>query len=607
MAVERGPRVPIDRRDAGGKSIMRPRGDDAPSSRSQVRPAVEARAASARDQDFEARAVSAREQSADRVEEDLTLLVLRGVSDAIVALDGDACYTFVNEQAARIFQRRPAELLGKQLWALFPDAVGDPFYQAYQRAIETQEFTVVENYYPPWDRWIESRMYPSAQGISIFFHDVSERRRAETLLIGQAEVLQQIAQGATLSTVLNALLKYLDAHCGGARCTILLLDADGAHLRHGAAPSMPESFTQAIDGSEIGPMAGSCGTAAFSGQSVITEDIDNDPRWVEWKRLALPLGLRACWSTPIFDQRGTVLGTFAIYYEEVMAPRQRDQAVVEMATHIASIAITADLARTQRREQERVRDKNRELEESNRAIQEASRLKSEFLANMSHELRTPLNAIIGFSEFLSDGTAGPITEKQHECLSHVLTSGRHLLRLISDVLDLAKVESGKLDLFPVDFCLREELDEVCSVARALAQEKEIDVSLECDAAPERVTLDAQKLKQVLFNLLANAVKFTDDGGSIRVTARALEGDCLEICVRDSGIGIRQQDLSQLFQEFRQLDTPAGRRHEGTGLGLVLTKRLVESQHGRISVESELGRGSVFRVVLPRVLRDGPAR
>ncbi|MEY4510367.1 MAG: hypothetical protein RLZZ450_2489 [Pseudomonadota bacterium] len=541
---------------------------------------------------------------AARVEGDLTALVLKGVSDAIVSLDGEACYTFVNEQAARIFQRRPAELLGKQLWSLFPEAVGLPFHDAYKRAIETQEHTLVENYYPPSDRWIESRIYPSGDNVSIFFHDVTDRKRAETLLIGQAEVLQLIAQGSALPVVLDTLLKYLDTHCAGARCTILLLDADGQHLRHGAAPSMPDSFTEAIDGAEIGPMAGSCGTAAFSGKAVITEDIDTDPHWAAWKYLALPLGLRACWSTPILDEWGAVLGTFAMYYPAPAAPRPQDKHVVEMATHIASIAITTARAQAQRVEQERIREKNRELEESNRAIREASRLKSEFLANMSHELRTPLNAVIGFSEFLADETVGPVNAKQLECLNHVLTSGRHLLRMISDVLDLAKVESGKLDLFPTEFNLRDELTEVCSVARALAQEKDIDVALSCDAAPERVTLDPQKLKQVLFNLLANAVKFTGEGGSIDVTARAVDDDCLEIRVRDSGIGMRAEDLPQLFQEFRQLDTASGRRHEGTGLGLALTKRLVESQHGRITVESELGHGSVFTVVLPRVLQDG---
>jgi signal transduction histidine kinase len=533
---------------------------------------------------------------------DFGATILPRMSDACVALDRDDRYTYLNEQAALILQRSVDGLLGKHIWTIFPETVGSAFFLAYQRARETQDAVSVENYFPPWKRWFESRIYPSPEGVSVLFHDITERKRSELLLIGQTQLLELIAHGATLSTVLTELIGFLEGQSDGARCSILLLDCDGLRLRHAAAPSLPESFTEAVDGVLIGPHAGSCGTAAFTGKPVITEDIATDANWVDWRQLALPLGLRACWSTPIVDERGKVLGTFAMYYEEPTIPEARDRSIVAVATHIAAIAITRDRADAQRRDQERIREKNRELEENNRAAQEANRLKSEFLASMSHELRTPLNAIIGFSEFLVDETPGPINTKQHECLNHVLTSGRHLLRLIGDVLDLAKIEAGKLESYPVEFRLRDELDEVCSIASALAQEKHISVRLECDPALDLVTLDAQKLKQVLFNLLANAVKFTNPGGSIELSARALNAEQLELCVRDNGIGIRPEDLPKLFQEFRQLERGVG-RHEGTGLGLVLAKRLVETQHGRIAVESTPGRGSVFCVVLPRVLPD----
>ena len=550
----------------------------------------------------ETEAVAGPPSRTQSTEAGLCTAVLERVSDAFVALDREGRYTFVNKQAAQVLGMRAESMLGQQIWKLFPEAQDGPFARAYMRAVASQDVAVLEDYNPLSDRWLEYRIYPSADGMSLFFHDISDRKLAEALLVGQSKLLELIANGASLSSVLDATLRFLEGQCRGMRSSILLLDPDGLRLRHGAAPSLPEAFTRAIDGAFIGQRAGSCGTAAFTGKPVISEDIASDDKWEDWRALALPMGLRACWSSPIFDDKRRVLGTFAMYYTEPKGPKPQHQRLTETATHIAAIAIARERANAAHKEQERIREKNKELEECNRAAQEASRLKSEFLANMSHELRTPLNAVIGFSEFLSDQAPGPLNLKQQECLDHVLTSGRHLLRLINDVLDLAKIEAGKVELFPIELCLPAELEEVCSVARALALEKRITVNLRCEAELERVTLDPQRLKQVLFNLLANAVKFTADGGRIDVVARALDDSRLEICVRDTGIGICQADLPKLFQEFRQLDSGSSRQHEGTGLGLVLAKRLVETQQGTISVESEPGVGSTFGVVLPRVLR-----
>jgi protein-histidine pros-kinase len=232
-------------------------------------------------------------------------------------------------------------------------------------------------------------------------------------------------------------------------------------------------------------------------------------------------------------------------------------------------------------------------------LQQASRLKSELLANMSHELRTPLNGIIGFSEFLIDEKPGPLNPRQKEFRNDVLTSGRHLLKLINDVLDLSKVEAGRMELFPETFQVPGAIEEVCSIVAPLAGKK--NVSLQTDIASTRhvdVTLDRRKLVQVLYNLLSNALKFTDAGGEIRVAARFEPAGTLEVSVRDNGIGIREEDLPRLFAEFQQLDSGSARRYEGTGLGLALTRRLVEFQRGSISVSSKPGEGSLFTVRLP---------
>jgi PAS domain S-box-containing protein len=235
-------------------------------------------------------------------------------------------------------------------------------------------------------------------------------------------------------------------------------------------------------------------------------------------------------------------------------------------------------------------------------LQEANRLKSEFLAKMSHELRTPLNGVIGFSEFLIDGKAGSVTAKQKEYLTDVLNSGRHLLQLINDVLDLSKVEAGKMQLMPETFLLQEAVEEVCSVLTPMARQKNITLRRDVLPAGRTVTLDQGKFKQVLYNLLSNAVKFTGEGGNVEVVINAMDST-LQMQVKDTGIGIKTGDLGKLFVEFQQLDSSLARRYHGTGLGLALTKKMVEFQRGNIRVESAPGKGSVFTVVLPTELEE----
>ena len=232
------------------------------------------------------------------------------------------------------------------------------------------------------------------------------------------------------------------------------------------------------------------------------------------------------------------------------------------------------------------------------ALHEANRLKSEFLTNMSHELRTPLNGIIGFSEFLIDEKPGALNTKQKEYLGDILNSGRHLLHLINDVLDLSKVEAGKMELYPEAFPPAKVIEEVCAVISPLAKKKGIRVSREIAATLTSVTLDRQKFVQVLYNLLSNAVKFTDNGGEVQIIADHDDSARLRLRVRDTGIGISSADFPKLFIEFQQLDASATRRFGGTGLGLALTKKIIEFQRGSIGVESRVGQGSTFTVIWP---------
>jgi PAS domain S-box-containing protein len=236
-------------------------------------------------------------------------------------------------------------------------------------------------------------------------------------------------------------------------------------------------------------------------------------------------------------------------------------------------------------------------------LQEANLMKSEFLANMSHELRTPLNGIIGFSEFLVDEKPGKLNPKQTEYLNDVLKSANHLLQLINDVLDLAKVEAGKMELNPETFSLLKAVEEVCAVIKGIAQKKQIALVMNISPQLEHVRLDQQKFKQVLYNLLSNAVKFTDAGGRVEIAVSPRDGNWFEVAVKDTGIGIKQEDLKRLFREFEQLEAGSARRFEGTGLGLALIKKIVEFQKGSIEVKSEFGRGSTFTAVYPLMIEQ----
>jgi len=242
---------------------------------------------------------------------------------------------------------------------------------------------------------------------------------------------------------------------------------------------------------------------------------------------------------------------------------------------------------------------NRELQAQYLQLHDANRLKSEFLANMSHELRTPMNAIIGFTQLIHDGKVGAISADQQEYLGDILGSAGHLLQLINDVLDLAKIEAGKLEFNPEPIRLSKLITEVRNILQPLAASKHLTIVIEVAESVEKVVLDAAKLKQVLYNYLSNAIKFTPEEGRIILRARDEDAEHFRLEVEDSGIGIVPEQIEKLFVAFQQLDSSAAKRHQGTGLGLALTKKIVEAQGGHVGVESVPGKASLFFAVLPK--------
>ena len=242
--------------------------------------------------------------------------------------------------------------------------------------------------------------------------------------------------------------------------------------------------------------------------------------------------------------------------------------------------------------------RNEVVEVQSRRIQEAARLKSEFVANMSHELRTPLNSIVGFAELFVDGRFGPLPGKYQDFAKIMYSSAQQLLRLINDILDLAKVESGKIDFQSENVDLAQLVSETTAIVSGLAAKRKIRLTAEVDPAIGPVCLDPIRLKQVLYNYLSNALKFTPEGGRVVLRASAA-GEQFRIEVEDTGVGIRPEDMHRLFIEFQQLDASTAKKFAGSGLGLSLTKRLVEAQGGIVGVESVHGTGSTFFATLPR--------
>lgn len=295
------------------------------------------------------------------------------------------------------------------------------------------------------------------------------------------------------------------------------------------------------------------------------------------------LGALALFSqNPMSDEDFAILGSFA---------NRTAMAIQNARLHSEIMELNLSL-------EKRIAERTWDLEQANVKLRKADQLKSEFLANMSHELRTPLNAIIGFAEILRDGLCGAMNEEQVASVSDIHASGKHLLQMINDILDLSKVEAGRMELQPEEFSIAEAIDNVQSIVRDIVNRGHLDLQISVPDSLPHIYADQVKFKQIMYNLLSNAVKFTPDNGRITVDV-GFNSDEFLISVTDTGIGINPEDHETIFDEFRQLDSSRSRQYEGTGLGLALSKRLVELHEGKIWVESEgAGMGSKFSFTLP---------
>jgi signal transduction histidine kinase len=395
-----------------------------------------------------------------------------------------------------------------------------------------------------------------------------------------AEVLQAISRSPTdVQPVLEVVAAAARRFCGATDVIITLRDGnDMRTVAHDGPLEAPVGYIGPLDVTRI------TGRCIIEGRTIHLPDVDGlDPTaYATTLELARQHKFRAALAAPMLRE-ASAIGSVLLRKEETGAFTPRQIELLETFAAQAVIAI------------ENVRLFT-EIQEKSRQLEVASQHKSQFLANMSHELRTPLNAIIGYTEMMADGLYGEVGDKAQGVLERVQNNGRHLLGLINDVLDLSKIEAGQLTLTVEQYSVADMVATVLSATESLARAKGLKLESAVPPGLPTGSGDARRLTQVLLNLVGNAIKFTDQG-SIEVRARQAD-DRFELSVVDTGFGIAPADQARIFDEFQQVDNTSTRKKGGTGLGLSISRKIVELHGGRITVESEMGKGSIFKVTVP---------
>jgi signal transduction histidine kinase len=421
------------------------------------------------------------------------------------------------------------------------------------------------------------------------FQELEARTRELARSVDELKALGEVGQAVSSTLDLQQVLSTIVGHAvqlsgadGGA---IYEYDEATQEFQLRGSHQIEKELVEALHSSPIQLGSGAVGQAATTRAPVEVSDILDERQYVStrFRPLLRQLGYRSLLAVPLLRE-DRIMGGLSIYR------RMTGSFSTEVVNLLQTFATQSVLAIQNAR-------LFREIEDKSRQIEAANRHKSEFLANMSHELRTPLNAVIGFSEVLQEKLFGELNEKQDEYVDDILTSGRHLLSLINEILDLSKVEAGRMELEVATFDLPLAIDNARTFVRERATRHGITLDVDVDERLGDYVGDERKIKQILLNLLSNAVKFTPEGGRIGINARQANG-AIEISVSDTGIGIAPADQPKIFEEFRQVGGDYAHKSEGTGLGLTLAKKFVELHGGKIWVESEAGKGSKFTFSLP---------
>jgi PAS domain S-box-containing protein len=414
--------------------------------------------------------------------------------------------------------------------------------------------------------------------------DVTERKRAEALRDGETHILEMIARDAPLEETLENLVRVVETEFAGLLCSVLLLDEDGQHVRHGAAPSLPKAYTQAIDGLCIGPKAGSCGTAMYRREPVVVPDILQDPLWEAYREVAEQYGLRACWSTPILAHSGMALGSFAMYYREPRSPSPAENRALEMATHLAGIAIERKLAREER---ERLRQSQADLAHMNRVT-----TMGELTASLAHEIKQPITAAVTDARTCLRWLRrdAPDVAEACEAASRIVTDVTRAADIISRISLLFKKGTLQHELVDVNELIREMIVLLRNEAARYS------ISIHSDLAEDlpRVMADRVQLQQVFMNLMLNGIDAMREAtGGSELTIKSETGDGhLLVSVSDTGVGFPPERKDQIFTAFFTT------KDNGTGMGLAISRSIIESHGGRLWAADGSERGATFQFTLP---------
>ena len=437
--------------------------------------------------------------------------------------------------------------------------------------------------------WVEATITnllkdENVRGFVVNLRGITQRKRTETEQRSQFRVLQALATGLALDEVMSLLALGAEEANPGARAAVFLLDGD-ENLVTCAAPNLPADFPEWVAGFWREQRANGFGDMARAGLKIITTDLQDD-RHGDVATYMRKAGIQTLWFRPIMSRNDRVAGAFAMYFPDAREPGRWEDAYLLGAAHLAGIAI-------ERRRAEQG------LKQATESAELANRAKTKFLANMSHELRTPLNAIIGFSEIMRDGMFGPLgNERYREYAVDIHDSGRHLLNVIDDILDISKIEAGRYAIEEQEIDLAEVLHWSAEMMRARTMDKRQKVSLYLLDDMPNICADQRAMRQIMLNLLSNAAKFTPADGRIDIALSLTDAGDLSVAVRDTGIGIPADKLDEVMEPFGQVDDTNAREHGGTGLGLPITKSLIEMHDGSFRLESTIGSGSTATMTLP---------